>query len=363
MSSIARKPLHPLGTHRVIEPIGAMPQSALRLDNSPIAYENEILCDVETLNIDSASFKQIADAEVGDEARIAAHILRIVGERGKQHNPVTGSGGMFIGRVREIGSHLRDALELQPGDRIASLVSLTLTPLHIDEILRIDVATGRVWVRAQAILFERSLWAKLPDDIDENVALAVLDVAGAPAQVKRLCQPGQTVVVIGAAGKSGMLSCAQARARVGPHGRVFGIVPHAQTPSAQLLQREGYVDALLVADARDALGLSEAVLALAPQGADVTINCVNVPGTELASILCTKEDGIVYFFSMSTSFTAAALGAEGVAKDVTMIVGNGYAAGHAQIALQILRDHPPIRAYFEEKYASLASTATQGATS
>ena len=51
-------------------------------------------------------------------------------ERGKQHNPVTGSGGMFIGYVREIGERLRDRIDLKAGDRIASLVSLTLTPLR-----------------------------------------------------------------------------------------------------------------------------------------------------------------------------------------------------------------------------------------
>ena len=55
------------------------------------------------------------------------------------------------------------------------------------------------------MLFESALWAKLPGDIDEDVALAVLDVAGAPAQVRRLCAPGQTVVIVGADGKSGML--------------------------------------------------------------------------------------------------------------------------------------------------------------
>jgi L-erythro-3,5-diaminohexanoate dehydrogenase len=57
---------------------------------------------------------------------------------------------------------------------------------------------------------------------------------------------------------------------------------------------------------------------------------------------------------MSTSFTAAALGAEGVGKDVTMIVGNGYATGHAEIALQTLRDHPSVREYFVERYTSRA---------
>jgi len=339
-----RKP-HPLGTHRVIDPPGAMPQSAWKLDSTPVACENEMLCDVDVLNIDSASFKQIADACDASETRIAEHVRSIVRERGKMHNPVTGSGGMFIGRNRATG------------ERIASLVSLTLTPLHIESIERVDVATGRIWIRGSAILFASGLWAALPDDIDENVALAVLDVAGAPAQVQRLCEPGQTVVIIGADGKSGMLSCAQAKARAGSSGRVVAVAPSSETAAAKLLREYGYVDAFVVADARDALDISEKVAAAAPQLADVTINCVNVPGTELGSILCTKENGTVYFFSMSTSFTAAALGAEGVGKDVTMIVGNGYARGHAQTALQTLRDHPPIHTYFREKYAATKESA------
>ncbi|HEY1976978.1 MAG TPA: L-erythro-3,5-diaminohexanoate dehydrogenase [Candidatus Baltobacteraceae bacterium] len=351
MSAVSQRKAHPLGTHRVLEPAGAMPQSAWKIDNTPEPHENEILCDVETLNIDSASFKQIADACGGDAARIAEHIVGIVNQRGKQHNPVTGSGGMFIGSVARIGDALREAIALEPGDRIASLVSLSLTPLHIEEIVRVDVATGRVWIRGKAILFQSGIWAKLPSDIDENVALAVLDVAGAPAQVRRLCKPGQTVVVIGAGGKSGMLSCAEARRQVGPDGHVIGVVPHPESESAQLILSDHLVDTLVKADARDTLELSEKVAEVVPELADVTINCVNVPATEMASILCTKDDGIVYFFSMSTSFTAAALGAEGVGRDVTMIIGNGYAKDHAQTALQTLRDHPHLHDYFNAKYA------------
>lgn len=350
MNASLKPRFHPLGAHRVLEPAGAMPQDAWRIDNTPAAGENEILCDVDVLNVDSASFRQIAEACEFDAGRIGEHIAQTVRERGKQHNPVTGSGGMFVGRVLEIGERLRDKIDLRAGDRIASLVSLSLTPLHLEAIREVDVATGRVWVRGKAILFESGIWARLPDDIDENVALAVLDVAGAPAQVPRLCSPGQTVVVIGAAGKSGLFSCAQAKASVGPQGRVIGLVHDAASPSAQLLQRAELVDDLLEADACRALETSGKIEAILPQGADLVINCVNVPGTELCSILCARDGGTIYFFSMSTSFTAAALGAEGIGRDVTMIIGNGYAKDHADIALQTLRDHPELHAYFNAKY-------------
>jgi L-erythro-3,5-diaminohexanoate dehydrogenase len=344
-----------LGSHRVLEPKGALPQAAWRLDSTPRPYANEILCEVETLNVDSASFKQIGDLCEGDPHGIGAHILATVSARGKQHNPVTGSGGMFVGRVLEIGPALAARDDVAVGDRIASLVSLTLTPLQLDAVESVDTMTGHVHVRGKAILFESGIYARLPDDLPTPVALAVLDVAGAPAQVRRLAQPGETVCVIGADGKSGLLACAQARERVGASGRVVGIVPNAQTSGARLLLEHAYADALVTADARDALAILEAVPGALPQLADLVVNCVNVSGTELASILCCREGGTVYFFSMATSFTAAALGAEGVGKDVTMMVGNGYAKGHADVALQTLRNHPPLKDYFIARYGALAT--------
>jgi L-erythro-3,5-diaminohexanoate dehydrogenase len=343
-----------LGSHRVVEPKGVLPQGAWKLDNTPRAYANEILCAVETLNLDSASFRQIAECAGGDPRAIGEHILATVRERGKQHNPVTGSGGMFIGRVLEIGTRLGNRADIAVGDRVASLVSLTLTPLALEAIEHVDVRSGQVDVRGKAILFESGLYARLPDDLPDAVTLAVLDVAGAPTQVRRLAAPGQTVCVVGADGKSGLLCCVAARTAVGERGRVVGIVPDTTTAGARLLAEKGYVDRLARADARDAMAVLALLPDVMPELADLVVSCVNVPGTELASVLCCKDRGTVYFFSMATSFTAAALGAEGVGKDVMMMVGNGYAKGHAAVALQTLRDEPALREYFTARYGARA---------
>jgi L-erythro-3,5-diaminohexanoate dehydrogenase len=348
---VSKKAGHRFGTHRVIAPPGAMPQNAWKLDDTPVPFANEILCDVDALNLDSASFAQIRACCSDDEHKIAEHILATVRERGKQHNAVTGSGGMFVGRVREIGEDLRSGIDLREGDAIASLVSLTLTPLRLDAVAGVQIASGHVSVRGTAILFESASWSKLPADIDPGVALAVLDVAGAPAQIDKLARPDMTVVVIGADGKSGMLACAKARARLGASGKIVGVAPRVGSEPARLLAAEGLVDIFVEADARDTLSLFEKVSAAAPELADLVINCVNVDGTELGSILCAKDSGTVYFFSMNTSFTAAALGAEGFGKEVTMLIGNGYTKDHAAIALQTLRDNPALAAYFNKHYA------------
>lgn len=348
---MTRTQLCRFGSHRVLEPAGTLPQAAWRLDATPVARENEILCDVEALCIDSASFAQLREACGEDAHAIGERIFEIVRERGKMHNPVTGSGGMFVGGVRDVGAALRARTPLHPGDRIASLVSLTLTPLRIDEILAVDLRTARVLVRGTAILFESGAWAKLPAELDDRVALAIFDVAGAPAQVARLCRRGETVAVIGADGKSGMLACVRAKACVGSEGRVIAVVPDARSRGAQLLREERIVDALVEADARDALALHRSIEAAVPELCDLVVNCVNVPGTEPGSILCAKEGGRIYFFSMATSFTAAALCAEGLGKDVTMIVGSGYAPNHAEIALETLFMRPTVLKYFQEVYA------------
>jgi L-erythro-3,5-diaminohexanoate dehydrogenase len=228
-------------------------------------------------------------------------------------------------------------------------VSLSLTPLRIDEISKIHMQKDQIEIKGQAILFETGLYAKLPADIDEKLALAILDVAGAPAQTARLVKEGDTVVVIGGGGKSGTLCVYEAKKRAGATGCVIGVSPFAK--DCQRMRDLGWADHALQVDATDALALMGAVVAVTDgQLADVVINCVNIPNTEMGSILATKQHGKIYFFSMATSFTAAALGAEGVGKDVEMIVGNGYATGHADFSLSLLRESAKLRELFEQLY-------------
>ncbi|MDY6372749.1 MAG: L-erythro-3,5-diaminohexanoate dehydrogenase [Bacteroidales bacterium] len=338
------------GTHRVVEPLGTLPQPAQKLDNTMEIYDNELLIDVSTLNIDSASYTQIRHACSDDPEQMRKMILSIVDERGKMQNPVTGSGGMLIGTVREIGPKFHSSTKVKVGDRIATLVSLSLTPLKIKEIKHLDPQHDQVDVDAQAILFESGLFAVLPDDIPERLALAALDVAGAPAQVDRLVTEGDIVCLIGGGGKSGILCCYQAMQNVGPYGKVI-VVEYSQANAQRILDM-GLATDVIVADATNVMDVYNKVMAITGgRGTDVTINNVNVPNTEMTSILITKGRGCVYFFSMATSFTRAALGAEGVGKDINLIVGNGFARGHAELTLNILRESEPIRQLFEQLYA------------
>ena len=335
----------PVGTHRVLSPAGVLPQAAERLDTRRELWPDEVRLRVERLNLDAASFRQLAEKHAGAGEAVRQEVLDIVARRGKMQNPVTGSGGMLIGTVEEVGPE--SPLGLQVGQRVASLVSLTLTPLVIEDgLAQWDGRSEQVPAAGYAILFGRSIAAALPEDLPAELGLAVMDVCGAPALTRRVvdgyAQP--VVVVIGGAGKSGALSLAAARRAGARH--TIGVVPH--DAEAALLRDAGLADDVVVADARDPLALRDAVLS-AGGPADVTVVCVDVPGCESGAILATAPRGSVIFFSMATSFSAAALGAEGLAADVQMLIGNGYVPGHAEHALDLVRTDAGVRGLFERR--------------
>jgi len=365
----------PLGLHRVLDPPGVLPQAAWRLDPDPVIAPDEVRIRVDRLNLDAASYRQLREAYAGDPDKIRRAVLEIITTRGKMQNPVTGSGGMLTGTVEEAGP--ASPLGLLPGQRVATLVSLTLTPLLItDGLAQWDGQSEQVPCEGHAILFARSIAAVLPDDLPAPLALAVMDVCGAPALTRRVVKEGAVVLVVGAAGKSGSLSAAAARQSGA--SKVIGVVP---TEKEAALLRDPFattkdggaagaakdvrprpapqpaapqsplVDEIVVADARDPVELAERVAAVGGP-ADVTVVCVDVAGCEGGAILSTRQGGTVIFFSMATSFSAAALGAEGLAADVTMLVGNGYVPGHAAFALDLIRTTPSVRQLFERRVTS-----------
>jgi L-erythro-3,5-diaminohexanoate dehydrogenase len=256
---------------------------------------------------------------------------------------------MLLGTVDEAtpGS----PLGLAVGDHVASLVSLTCTPLVIaDGLADWDGRSEQAPCDGFAVLFARSIAARMPEDLPASLALAVFDVCGAPALtarvVERYAHAGSppTVAVIGG-GKSGSLALAAAR-RAGA-ARTVVVVP--DDAEAATHRTAGIADDVTVADARNPLAVVEAL----GEPADITVVCVDVPGCESAAILATRAGGTVVFFSMATSFAAAALGAEAVAADITMIVGNGYVPGHADYALDLFRTDPGVTRIFEHRLAHL----------
>ncbi|HLH61137.1 MAG TPA: L-erythro-3,5-diaminohexanoate dehydrogenase [Ktedonobacteraceae bacterium] len=340
-----------LGVHRVIEPKGALPQPAWKLDNTPIARPSETLVDIHTLHIDSASFTQIANACDHDPTRIKKHILDIVAQRGKMHNPVTGSGGVLVGSIQVLDEVSGKTHGLAIGDTIVSLTSLSWLPLYLEDISAIHLDRCEVEARGKAIFFRGNPVSKLPGDLPQSIVVAALDVAGAPSRVSALVNPGMCVTVLGAGGTAGLLTLCAIRQKIGRNGKIVAI--EYDEKALWDIEALKVADVLVQGDATYPLRLVEQVRAACGKSdyqANLAVNVVNVPNTEFATILLTRADGRILFFSMATSFTVAALGAEGMARQVEMHIGNGYMPDHGAVALQLLRAYPGLREIFMKRF-------------
>jgi len=326
-----------LGADRVIAPDGVLPQPAERLDASgPVRpYEFEVA--VERLCLDSTSFRNIRERSDGDPRRMADRILEIVASRGKMHNPETDSGGVALGTVSEVGERYGSPPEV--GQRIVTLASLTLTPLRLEAVTRVDPADPQVEVSGTAYVCDRSAWGPVPEDLPLRAVLEVYDVYGAGSLTRALAPDAGTVCVLGA-GHAGKLAMAAAREAMDGGTVVAVDVDAAAVARAEEL---GLCDIGVTTDLRDPLGALEAVRAAGAAPADLTVVVVNAGGCEPSAILLTADSGTVLFFSMATNFSTAALTADGMASNVRMLIGNGFTPDVGAYALDLVRRTPALR--------------------
>jgi L-erythro-3,5-diaminohexanoate dehydrogenase len=327
-----------LGVHRSLEPPGALPHIARRLDAVLPANEYEVELAAEMLAIDATSFADIRRRCGADAEAMAALIAGIVAEHGKLQNPVTGSGGVVLGRVTAVGD-AHPAADLALGDLVVPLASLIAVPLELHAVGPVDPGSSMVPVRGRAVVTGEMLCGRVAPDLGAEVSLRAFDVYPAASYADELASPGDHVLVLGA-GHAGLLAIAAARAAVGPTGAVTAV-----DIDAAALERARAVDprvATVQADVTDALSIARAIEA----AADLALLCTSVPGAEGAALVATASRGTIVFFSTATRFAAAALGADAVGSQATLVIPNGLTDDRGQLALELLRANPSLRLAF-----------------
>ncbi|MFL5871368.1 MAG: hypothetical protein ACJ75R_09820 [Solirubrobacterales bacterium] len=324
-----------LGADRVLSPAGVLPQRADRLDSAGPVRPNEFEVAVERLCLDSTSFRNIREAAGGDSAAMAMRIGAIVSQRGKLHNPETDSGGILLGSVSAVGDAHRAPPDL--GERIVTLGSLTLTPLRLDAVTRLDPDRPQTEVEGTAYVFERAAWASVPEDLPAGTALDVFDVCAAATQTRDLAPHGGTVCVLGA-GNAGKLALAAAR-----EAADVLVAVDVDPGAVDEVSAAGLCDVGVVADLRDPLAAFGALRDAGVPPADLVVVVVNATGCEATALLLTADAGTVLLFSMATNFSAAALAADGIGSAARMVIGSGYCTDRGEYALELVRGYEPLR--------------------
>lgn len=321
-----------LGIKRVLEPHGALPQAALRLDASLPMQSYEIELEVDTLCVDSTSFRQLVESNDRDPVKVGEAILRIVAQRGKMHNPVTGSGGILTGTVRAVGETFRDPPPV--GARIVTMISLTLTPLRLESVGQLDLSNPHVPVDGTAYLPSAAPWILYPDGIPFDAALAALDVCNAATETRSLIDADTRTVLVLGGGHAGLLALAAARDSLSTGARL--VLIDADERICKRATDLKLCDISICVDLRDAVQALRRLEQAGLSRADLTVVVVNASDCEAAAILLTADHGTVLFFSMATSFTKAALGSDGLASTARMLVGSGYAPDRGAYALELI---------------------------
>ena len=197
-----------VGADRVVSPRGFLPQPADVLDASGPVRSHELEIAVERLCLDSTSHRQIAESAGGDADAMAARVVEIVSASGKMHNPATDSGGILTGTVSAVGEDFPDPPEV--GTPVATLASLTLTPLRLSAVTDLDPSSAQIGVSGTAYVCARAAWAEMPRDLTPEKALEVFDVCAAASHTRDLVPLDGSVCVLGA-GHAGKLALAAAR--------------------------------------------------------------------------------------------------------------------------------------------------------
>ena len=343
-----------LGIGRALEPVNSTLQPAWRVDNSLPLRAGEILIDVQIININLSSFNEICDATEFDTTLFSKRIMDIVAQRGKLHNPITGTGGMFYGRVLQMDPQYANRYHVSVGDEIISLTSLSVTPMQLDEILSVDFQTAQLSVKGKCILFSNSPIIKVPKDIPIKLAISSLDEAGAPTKAYQLVHPNDRVLILGASGKIGALVSFAVHKKMGDTGTIVGLV--LNDAHRDLISRGTFFQDILVMDATDTGQVCRSSWQdRYADSFDVVINCINRPSTELIALIACKKKGTIFFATLGSDYKLAALSAESMGKELELIPYTGYMEHHAEFTLELLREYPALCEMFSSArtYASI----------
>jgi DNA-binding NtrC family response regulator len=336
------------GSYRSVRPEGYFPYSAWEIDNDMEITEHEVLIDVKRLNIDMLCFLQLMESSFGDKAEIARRVMAIVEERGKFHNAVTGTGGTLLGTVARIGAAYSNRYGIAEGDDVISLSSLTGVPLALRRIRDIDTDTAQMTVDGSAILFENSPVIKANDILPDDVQLAALEVVGESAETFRLVEPGDSVVIVGAGGKFGLICGLAARRKLGATGRLVGVIdnPEGLVPDGM----SDVYDETVFFEANDIAAMRRELPDVGTY--DVVINCSHRPMAEPVCVMLPRSHGKVFFTNLGADSKAAGLAAEILGKELSVRFYHGYLDNQEDTLRAIIRDTPDFERFVRAALAN-----------
>lgn len=331
------------GMNRVLEPQHVLPTSAWRLDNSRAITKNELRVDVKRIHLEGTSFKQICMESNDNDQRIKQKIMDIVIRRGKLHNPVTDTGGLFYGKVSEIGIDFDNVKGFVPGDEVVCNASLASVPIYINNIISIDRAFGQIEVEGYAILYNEVPLIRRPEGVPINLLLFTFNESGTIYRITNTAVGKKKFLVVGNNMLSNLLFGHAIRKVAREDAEVVCLLDRKtdlvlKGKSINELISKVFTEIRYV----DILKPMECLGQLKVQSLfDLSVNCADIPGAETINILATKSGGTVVFANLINNYNIALYITESISKQLDIRCADGYLEAYDEFDIEIIKDLIP----------------------
>ena len=331
------------GMNRVLEPQHVLPTSAWRLDNTRTVMPGEIRVDIKRIHVEGTSFKQICMEANDNDQRIKQKIMDIVIRRGKLHNPVTDTGGLFYGTVSEIGRDYDNSKNFKPGEEVVCNASLASVPIYLNNITSIDRAFGQIEVEGYAILYPEVPLVRRPQGIPINLLLFAFNESGTLYRITNTAVGKKKFLIVGNNLLSNLLFGYAIRKVAREDAQVVCLLDKKTDMVlkgksineliAKVFTEVHYGDILKPMECLENLNARSVF--------DLSINCADIPGAETINILAAKSGGTVVFANLINNYNIALYITESISKQLDIRCADGYLEAYEQFDIEIIKDLIP----------------------
>lgn len=335
--------MNSFGLDRVVTPQQVFPASAWELDNSRKLKDGEIRVGLRTVHIEGTSFKQILQECANDEERVREKIKDIVIKRGKLHNPVTDTGGLFCGVIEEIDRNYNNTKDLKVGDEVVCNTSTAGIPLYIDSITRIDKTYPQIDAEGYAISLPGAPVIKKPKDIPIDLLLFTFNESGTIYTVSKDAVDKKRFAVVANNMLMALLYGYTIRRTAGPDAEIYCIFDR----NTEVIIQGERIDEIMgtVFTQISYHNLMRPVGCLKSfagyPSMDMVVNCADVPGAETVSVMATKSGGTLIFANFISNYNMALYTTEAVSRDLHIKCADGYLEKYDEFDFELVREMAP----------------------
>ncbi|MGN0722113.1 MAG: sigma-54 interaction domain-containing protein [Anaerovoracaceae bacterium] len=316
---------------------------AWKLNNQKPIKPDEILIRVLKIHLENGNFNQICMEVGGKEEQIKECILNIVKQRGKLHNPYTGTAGIIAGVVEKIGPACNNVNDIKLGDQVIIPVSASLIPLSLEKVCKVDYTYGHVDVEGYAILYDGCPMVKKQENLPWDLLMVAFEESASIENVSKLAKDKERIMIIGSNPIVATLYSLAVRDSMDPDGELVGVIYRDKVfdmfgGASQKRNKFLYsiFDEVYSMDSTSTLECIDGITFDGSRLFDVIVNCADQMGAEAVSVVATKEKGTVFFSNLSNNYTMALFIQEAINREMTLQCAAGYSSGYYKFMMDFI---------------------------